>query len=200
MSDSLTPAKYEFHCIVYIWNEHILANVTKVLPGPVKQGLVDTIYGKGSSNNCNHVAILIDDINASEVDMVDTIDILEKSGFGATSPAADDSLYPSMTGHTNCHSDGTDFVNIFLTVMKALVWKCWQLNIDLELNAYGWGMDLTLSDICNTTLGIIDDYKIVHIGTSTTYKKGLAQSQMETWTLSKTGMESRQYFSCSSRG
>jgi Protein of unknown function (DUF707) len=203
ISKSLEQENYGFDCLVYVWNAKILGNATESLKSYCRvrfnQGLWTHHMAKVPPTTASHVAILMDDIDATGVDMVDTLGTMEKSGFGAASPVVDDPDYPFTRRRANCLSHRTDFVNVFFTVMTTPVWQCWQSNIDIEFNKHGWGLDTTLSDLCNTTIGIIDAYEIVHMQVgATSYSRAKAKLEMWRWILSKTGKEARPYLRCTS--
>lgn len=204
ISKSLERDEYKFDCLVYVWNANILENVTEALQSHCQihfnRGLWTHHMAKVPPTNASHVAILMDDVDASKVDMIETLVVMEQSGFGAASPAVDDPTYPFTSRRANCLSHRTDFVNVFFTIMSTPVWQCWQSNIDITINGHGWGMDMALSDLCNTTIGVIDDYEIVHTQEgSTSYSISKAELEMNSWIQSRTGKEPSAYWRCTSR-
>jgi Protein of unknown function (DUF707) len=102
---------------------------------------------------------------------------------------------PSLPGHyfaheqhAHCQAHQTGFVEMLFTVFTKEKWMCWQDNLDLEINEYGWGYDFALADLCNASLGIIDHETAFHRaplsdGGSASYDHGKAGEQMGTWII-----------------
>lgn len=200
IKDSLDKANYGFDCIVYVWKEEILNATSNRLKhlcrAKFNKGMWTHHMKRTPSTNASHVAVLIDDIDASKVDVFRTLDLMERSGFDGASPASyDRTSFDCMRRRDNCLSHRTDFVNFLFTIMKTWVWNCFQSHINVEMNDYGWGMDICFSDLCNASLGIIDNYTIFHPNDATSsYDYKLADKQMRAYINSKTGHENIDYY------
>lgn len=197
--DSLQEAHYGFECIVNVWNKSIVLNATQHLE-PICQvqynpGLWTHHLKRTPPTTASHVAILMDDIDASRVNMFHTLDVMEKSDLDGISPSIDDQLYRCMLPRRGCLSHRTDFVNIFFLIMKRPLWDCFMSNIDVEQNSYGWGMDVVLSDLCNASLGVVDIYNLTHRGESSLYNRDEAREQMSHYLHAKIGVQLQAKFS-----
>jgi Protein of unknown function (DUF707) len=188
----------DFTCIVYVWKEDFLENVIQELDFcavEFSKGLWTHHMKKvGQSNfsaaalqSATHVAILIDDIDAGNVDLPALLRTMRLANFDVTGPSLP-GRYSVHEMRSHCQAHKTGFVEILFTIFTKETWTCWQDNLNLEINDHGWGYDLALADMCNANLGIIDHETAFHrappsdAGVST-YDTGKAADQMNAWIM-----------------
>ena len=87
-----------------------------------------------------------------------------------------------MQPRVGCVSHETGYTDILFTVFDAQAWRCWQSQIDLDMNPSGWGYDMTLVDMCDVKIGIMDDMVAIHNEPlERTYEETAALDQMWGW-------------------
>jgi Protein of unknown function (DUF707) len=206
LQSSLTKGGYKFGCHVYVWNEDILREARdRLSPLHCDVQLSEGMWTHHMSRvpalsptNYTHVAVLLDDVDVTGIQLVDFLHLMDWSNFGVASPAFDDPIYESMHVRYNCFYHQTDFVNIFFAVFTSEVWTCWQDRmIDTARNPLGWGMDATLHRVCDATVGVIDAYVGVHRETRTSYSQTEARRQMYQFIASRAGTDNpKRYLEC----
>jgi Protein of unknown function (DUF707) len=185
-----------FTCIVYVWKETILENVIQELDFcdvEFSEGLWTHHMKKvGQSNfsaavlqSATHVAILIDDIDAGNVDLPALLRTMRLANFDVTAPSLP-GRYGVHQKRNDCQAHKTGFIEILFTIFTKEKWTCWQDNLNLEINDHGWGYDITLADICDASLGIIDHETAFHRappsdGGQSSYDTEKAWGQMFHW-------------------
>lgn len=200
IKQSLDKAQYDFDCIVYVWNKEIL-NVTRnrlkdLCRAKFNKGMWAQHLERTLPRKATYVAVLLDDVDASKVDIIHTLDLMEKSRFDGASPSYFDN-FRAMRRRENCLSHRTDHLNIFLTIMTAKLWDCFQSLIDVKINNLGWGLDLLLSDFCNASLGVIDNATIFHQREKSSYNNRKAYIQLLNYVYNKTGLSNGgDYYKC----
>eukprot|EP01084_Bolivina_argentea_P287235 492825_1 len=129
-----------------------------------------------------HVAILMDDIDISSIDILNFLHIQNQSSFNVASASFPHHHYPAMHTRDQCLSHQTNFTDILFTIFDRNAWLCWQKHINLDINHYGWGYDVTFNILCNVSIGIIDDNATaIHTGSTRSYRGGVAWKQMLSW-------------------
>lgn len=201
---NLHAKKYEFECLVYVYKEDILKQATDKL-----SSICTTIqYNEGlwthhmkkvpslDNNNTTHVAVLMDDIDvdtfALDISyMMDRMEYKEYNLFSASFPRG--TVYREcLHQRAHCQSHECGYVDILFTLFDTETWKCWQDQIDLETNSYGWGYDVLVPDVCHAKIGVMDRQGVaVHIAHPCAEKEGgcrkssydtiEARRQMEEW-------------------
>jgi hypothetical protein len=195
-----------FGCRVFVWNADILAETRDrlALTGcdvQLSVGMWTHHMSRVPSladTNYTHVAVLMDDVDVTGVELGDFLALMDWSGFGVASPAFDDPIYPSMRARYNCFFHRTDFINIFFAVFTRDAWVCWQDSlIDTDRNPLGWGMDATLHRVCNVSLGVLDAHLGVHKEKRTSYSQAEARRQMYEFIAGRVGAaDPKKYLEC----
>jgi hypothetical protein len=130
------------------------------------------------TNDVTHVAIMMDDMDVADLDLSRFVALMDFTGFGVASPAFPNDYYEVMRRRCECVYHRTDFVNVMFAVFTRRVWQCWQSLVDPVGNSYGWGMDIALAGLCNTTSGVLDVFDTYHRGSSRIYSTEEASKQM----------------------
>lgn len=67
--------------------------------------------------------------------------------------------------------------------------RCWQDEIDLSINRYGWGYDVTFEQACNVSVGVVDSQLAHHplAEASRSYDSANASTQFQRWMRHKRG-------------
>jgi len=143
-----------------------------------------------------HVAVLMDDIDVktNNVSAARMIDRMDSKGYQMVSAAVPGWSKPAMSPRSECRSHETGFIDVLFAIYERESWLCWQRSIDLGINSFGWGYDLTFSDLCNASVGVIDTDQAIHYeppefackgggggGCTRSYNKGAAMNQMFSW-------------------
>ena len=188
-----TTNHHEFHCIVYVYKKSLLSEAV------AQFNFCNVVYNEGmwtshmkhvpSLESTTHVAIMMDDIDVAthKLDAIHMIHRMDHIGYGAVSAAVVNWTYSAMHPRTSCTSHRTDYADILFVIFEHSAWKCWQDNLNLTLNKYGWGYDVTLSDICNITIGVIDTAIVLHSPpvvenvSKRSYNRDMAVAQQNVW-------------------
>lgn len=141
------------------------------------------------TDGVTHVAIMMDDMDVADLDLARFVALMDFTGFGVASPAFPNEYYEVMRRRCECVYHRTDFVNIMFAVFTRRVWQCWQSLIDPTENSYGWGMDIALAGLCNTTSGVLDVFDTYHRGSSRIFSTDEASKQMVTWIVNRTNVQ-----------
>jgi Protein of unknown function (DUF707) len=197
----------DFTCIVYVWKEAILENMAQELDFcgvEFSKGMWthhmkrvgQSKFSAAALASATHVAILIDDIDAGNVNVPALLRTMRLANFDVTAPSLP-GRYSVHEMRSHCQAHKTGFVEILFTIFTKETWTCWQDNLNLEINDHGWGYDLALADMCNANLGIIDHETAFHrappsdAGVST-YDTGKAADQMFAWIMATRGYTGEQ--------
>jgi Protein of unknown function (DUF707) len=141
------------------------------------------------TNDVTHVAIMMDDMDVADLDLARFVALMDFTGFGVASPAFPNDYYEVMRRRCECVYHRTDFVNVMFAVFTRRVWQCWQSLIDPVANSFGWGMDIALAGLCNTTSGVLDVFDTYHRGSSRIYSTEEASKQMVSWIVKHTNIQ-----------
>jgi hypothetical protein len=138
-----------------------------------------------------HVAVMMDDVDVADLDLLRFVALMDFTGFGVASPCFPNEHYGVMRKRCDCVYHRTDFINVLFTVFTRRVWQCWQDHIDPVENSLGWGMDAAVAGLCNTTSGILDVFESHHRGStkSRLYNGGEANRQMAFWVANHTKVD-----------
>ena len=148
------------------------------------------------------MAVLMDDVDVADLDLPRFVALMDFAGFGVATPAFVDEQYVVMRKRCDCVYHRTDFVNVLFTVFTTRVWRCWQARIDPAGNRYGWGMDMAVAGLCNTTSGILDVFDAHHPRSSKEgrlYSAEEANKQLAAWIVKHTKVQLenvREYREC----
>lgn len=204
---SLEEANFGFRCLVYVYEDSFLPRARQGLqelacddvvlnPGLWTHHMkrVPTLSSFSSrqldssafaSRPITHVAVLIDDIDVSDIDMPDFLRTMTVGNYSMASPSTRRSNHEiPMLQRKECRSHRTDFADILFAVFERDAWKCWQESIDVDINPMGWGFDLTFHKLCNATVGVIDTALFLHLKhgrKGATYNWGPAFQGMWRW-------------------
>eukprot|EP01084_Bolivina_argentea_P058524 106858_1 len=185
-SQQSTEINYDFQCVIYVYNWTLLDQIKHDIHYCDIQynvGLwTDHMSKVQLFDGTTHVAILMDDFDISSIDTVNFLNIMKKSKFDVASAALPQWHYPAMHTRDLCLSHQTNFADVTFTIFAANAWLCWQNHINLDINHYGWGYDVTFNKLCNVSIGIIDDHATaVHMSDSRSYNTIPAMNQLWTW-------------------
>lgn len=150
-------------CIVYVWNKTLVDEATdklKLCTVTYNEGLWTNHMLRANDSvigNATHVAVLIDDIDVSAVNVSSFLSTIHQAGYDVASASIPGWHYKAMHPRAECKSHRTDFADVLFLVYTRQAWRCWQQQIDLTVNEFGWGYDVTFAEKCNVTVGIIDE-------------------------------------------
>jgi hypothetical protein len=194
-------------CVVYIWRKELVQSVTLELQDLctveyseglwthhlIKVGQFIDQYSENSSRKASftHVAIMMDDMNVQTVDLPALLHSMQRAQLDVVSPAIPHWSNPSNFARSHCLAHATGHVDILFTVFTTKMYRCYQNQIDTTINEYGWGYDITLADVCQATVGVID-HELAHHQPSCsnpdpaacelrTYDANVAAAQMWEW-------------------
>jgi hypothetical protein len=169
ISRSLKHEQNGFGCVVYVYNWSVLLEAAKRLRHVCQVHFSEGRWAHHMKRlpsplpeSKTHVAVLMEDMDVSDIDLSGFLSVMDWSKFGIASPVVQSPFHLSMEGRCRCLYHRTDFVSIMFTVFTKEVWQCWHNHIDTVNNPFGWGMDVTVNTLCNTTSGIIDVYEAHH--------------------------------------
>ncbi len=87
---------------------------------------------------------------------------------------------------------------MLFTVFRAEAWRCWQEQIDLEVNQFGWGYDVTFARVCHAAVGVVDTEVVTHAAQcpaggdcSRSYDKDKAMAHMWAWLQKSAGLRTQ---------
>ena len=201
---------WEFSCEVLIWKNEIFSSVSQALGTSCRvhysQGLwTNHMLSAKLSEGFSHVAILMDDMDVSSMDVPDFMSTMRLSDYDVASAAIPGWHYPALHPRQACDSHQTDFVDILFAVFTAAAWDCWIRNIDLQANQYGWGYDVTFADNCQMKVGVIDSFEGLHVSNNKSispcttggectrsYNTSIASEQMHQWIASSRKLQSQE--------
>ena len=137
-------------------------------------------------HTATHIAVLIDDIDTTEINFFRFIQLMKHSDFGVASASISQWHYSAMHEREKCSTHQSDYTDILFTVFTIASWGCWvNLLRKSPENSFGWGFDIVLADQCNVSIGIIDEAKASHAGIcdnggdcTRSYNESLALSQL----------------------
>lgn len=141
-----------------------------------------------------HVILMMDDIDASKVQVPALIHTMDRVGYEAASPSLPGWQTSSLLQRKYCLAHRSDHIDILFTVFRKSAWDCWQSMIhDGISNRHGWGFDLTFSEYCgNIPLGIIDHEIAFHDPdecqnggdcAARSYDSDVARKEMDKWIM-----------------
>ncbi len=161
-------------CHVFVWNESTVMKIREVLDfclvtyhagywthhmRAIKSN--PTVMGQ----NVTHVALLIDDIDASNVQLRRVVRIMRIAKYGMASAAFPQWHYSAMHQREECSSHRSDYADVLFSTFTISTWRCWsEMLHSFTENKYGWGYDVLLADRCNVRVGIIDEQVGWHEG------------------------------------
>jgi hypothetical protein len=160
-------------CLVFVWNPELYLQASSALPFCMVRlsvGLwtnhmlaVDVVPPEAST--FSHVAVLIDDIDVTKVDLARFLEVMTESRFGMASASFPQWHYPVLHPRMQCSSHRSDFADILFSVFTLDAWKCWIGMIRASRrNQFGWGFDCVFADKCNLSIGVIDEFEALHAG------------------------------------
>lgn len=145
------------------------------------------------SPSSTHVILMMDDIDASRVQLPTMIHTMQNVGYAVASPSLPGWQTSSLLQRHHCLAHRSDHVDILFAVFTKPAWDCWQNMIHAGMqNHHGWGFDLTFSEYCNIPLGIIDHEMALHDPeecqsggdcTERSYDSEVARAEMDQWIM-----------------
>ena len=188
-----------FQCLVFVWEETLVEQTKQSIPNCT----VEFNTGKWThhmlkvpqppsagpgGDSATHVAILVDDVDVSRVNISEFLSTMTEAGYGMASAAVPQWHYPAMHPRYECGSHRTDYADVLFVVFTVSTWQCWLAQINLEINDMGWGYDLTLATKCKVSVGVIDSAIASHKARcmlggdcDRSYDNGIAQNQLWRW-------------------
>lgn len=152
------------HCLVFVYKSEHLAPTRSVLDfcqvefssGLWTNHMIKVPRPARFQKPPTHYHIMMDDINATTVDLPALISTMEAVNYQVASPSFDRWQTKSLLKREGCLAHRTGHVDILFTVMTPDAWDCWKSHLNVALNQYGWGYDLTFADVCRVTIGVVD--------------------------------------------
>jgi hypothetical protein len=113
--------------------------------------------------SATHVAVLLDDVDASDIDLPSFFRTMALVNYSVATAAIPDWHYSSIRPRPECLAHRTGHADVLFTVYTARMWKCWiDKNMNRDVNRYGWGFDVTMADVCDATVGVVDHVVGIH--------------------------------------
>lgn len=218
LQDCVAQTTIGFQCVVYVWNKEVLEKTSQEIKFcsikyssgfwtnhmlKVENPPAVDIHGESAT----HVLVMLDDMDARHVNLPELLKTMTFSNFDVVSPAIPNWQTASSKPRENCMAHRTDHVDILFTIFTSEMWSCWQHQISLDLNHFGWGYDLTFADICKAIIGVVDHEVAFHNPVCPehgndcdirTYNETFARKQMDQWVMTAIGLnteeEADQYF------
>jgi hypothetical protein len=166
-------APLDFTCIVYVWNDSVLESTTKELDFCVvefNKGLWthhmikvgQSKLSRSAVESSTHVALLLDDMDAQYVNLPALLRTMQVAQLDVAGPSIPAWNTPSCLSRMHCRAHQTGHVDVLFTIYTKEKWTCWQQHLNLTINENGWGYDITMGDLCNASIGIVDHEAAYH--------------------------------------
>jgi len=162
------PANMSFSCEIFVYSEIEIESDCAVTR---RHGLW-TDFMKAERSSSTWVAIMMDDVSPLNLHVGTFLNTMQRHGIHAMSPA----ILPKwhwelMNQRQHCLVRQVTHVDILFVVFTRAAYACWQKQIDVVRNHYGWGYDVAFSTVCNVSVGIADQHLALHT-TSTSEPSG----------------------------
>jgi len=211
LENSMEKSKSGFRCLIYVYEQRIWQNASqafqqcnlvyneglwthhmKQVPNAGETTTTTTTAAAaaaaatmGTTTTTTHVALLLDDVDVSSINMTDFLHTMTQANYSMASASTRWSNHKvPMTQREECISHRSDFADILFAVFQLDAWLCWQNQIDLDINKMGWGYDVTFHQLCKASVGVIDTAlfkKLRHGKNGATYNWNSAAQQMHRW-------------------
>jgi hypothetical protein len=182
----------KFHCVIYSYNiNYSLALMSRNLCEVVEsEGLWTHHMLKVKHRGYSHIALLMDDVNASNVSIPHSLSAMLRSKMNVVSAAMEGWHYKHMHSFPPpCIVHEVNFIDMLFAIFTRKAWVCWVSIMDPLVNPSGWGYDLVFKRKCKVRLGVLDNQSARHgegglpkeekFGYKTrTYNATVASSQM----------------------
>lgn len=148
-----------FHCDIYSYNPLYTADLKKKTFCNVieNHGLWTHHMLKVKSSGYSHIALLMDDVNASNVSIPHAISAMSISRIHLASAAMNGWHYKHMHAFPPpCLVHEVNFVDILFAIFTVQAWDCWISILDPNVNPSGWGYDLIFKRACRMRIGVLD--------------------------------------------
>jgi hypothetical protein len=163
----------DFTCIVYVWNDAVLETTTKELDFCIvefNKGLWthhmikvgQSTLSRSAVESSTHVALLLDDMDAQYVNLPALLRTMQLAQLDVAGPSVPAWNTPSCLSRMNCQAHQTGHIDVLFTIYAKEKWTCWQDHLNLTINENGWGYDITMGDLCNASIGIVDHEAAYH--------------------------------------
>jgi hypothetical protein len=170
-ASALSPL--DFTCIVYVWNDAVLESTTKELDfcivefnkGLWTHHMIHVGQSKRSRSaveSSTHVALLLDDMDAQYVNLPALLRTMHVAQLDVAGPSIPAWNTPSCLSRMHCRAHQTGHVDVLFTIYTKEKWMCWQDHLNLTINENGWGYDITMGDLCQASIGIVDHEAAYH--------------------------------------
>ena len=147
-----------FKCEIYSYNPTYTPQLKskKLCTIVENRGYWTHHMSKVNATGYSHIAVMMDDVNATRVNLPRAIRTMNRFGFDVASAGMEQWHYSHMNPHPSCLGHAVNFVDVLFTIFTAHMWDCWVRQIDLDVNPIGWGYDLTMRDLCHSKAGVLD--------------------------------------------
>ena len=178
-----------FSCHVFVYEKelHVAQSIESACAVHRATGYWTDFMKLAGPQTSDHVALMMDDIDATKVDTVALVRARQKHDFDVVTPAVSpDWRWPVMTALDTCAIRRVDYIDMLLPVFRRSAFRCWQRAIDTSVNRLGWGYDVTLQHVCGASLGVMDSQRIIHTnswaqGSRVSYDTAEAKRQLHAW-------------------
>ena len=173
-----------FSCHIFVYNFQI--NLQRTPCAITKTTGLWTDFMKMTAGNADYVAIMMDDVYLPHYDLSSYINLMESYNIDAAAASLNAWHWKTMIQQPNCLFRRTSYIDMLFTVFTNKAFQCWQNQIDLDLNHYGWAYDITFAKTCNVQLAVFDTHVAVHAsgqarGNARLYDENEAMTQMWNW-------------------
>ena len=179
---TLRPSGMCFDCRIFLYKKtsHPLPPGCTLVS---QQGLWTNFILDVPVRDHKYVAILMDDVDASNVDLASFVRTLEAHSLDMAAAAVDSRWHWTvmMPSEDNCVVREVQYADTLFSVFKAKSFECWRGQIDLTVNPSGWGYDATFPSRCGASIGVLDHHRVTHTGKERTYDGRRAQGQLRTY-------------------
>jgi hypothetical protein len=186
---------FRFRCLLYVHELTIFQNAVEHFP------MCKVVLNKGKlwvSHMLqvgvvreDYVALLMDDIDIRGTNVFRMVNELKRVNFDVISSAIPGWHYKALLPRPECQSHRVAFVDMLFAVMTRNAWNCWQSQLDLSINHFGWGYDATFASLCGVKIGVSDMDTSQHAGhecatggeCTRTYDSSQAMDQLHNWLM-----------------
>lgn len=192
--ESLDNQIGRFDCIVFQYKTSELdpqhVKPCRIMNNHVDEGHLWTFWMKQVSKqdveSHSHVALLIEDVDISQVHVEKQLRIMTFYNATISCPAFDEPN--KIPGHYHHHimeqyeaanvGRWVTYIDPQFMIFTPEKYTCWQDMIDLDVNPIGWGYDRLVHSVCDASMVILDHIGIGHhMGSDSSYDTTNAQKQ-----------------------
>mmetsp|Transcript_63203 Transcript_63203/g.105161 ORF Transcript_63203/g.105161 Transcript_63203/m.105161 type:complete len:1055 (+) Transcript_63203:132-3296(+) len=194
LKQSVIEHSIRFECEVFVYESIVVARIEALGCNIHLAKGMWTDFMKQATSDAQFVALMMDDVDVSDINPIPFMLTMQEFGLDVASPAVHDWHLALMRPVKDSVVRNTSYVDMLFTIFTRTAWQCWQKEINVEVNHLGWGYDLTLHKACGVSVGIIDEHAISHINVAEqrTYSHQEALKQMIKWVQHRLGISNNE--------